>query len=412
MFEVRSRARRTVVAALGLLLSSSMASVAAAAPKAETADVKASRLEQKSLKASAAGDHASAVTSLKQALRICEGQPPCTPKTTARLHVSLGTVFAMGADDYDAAKKEFTVALGLDPKARLRTHASRQLTTAFEDARTAAAAAGAAPTEKTPEPEKTDEKPPLSVSDLFHPAEPPAAAAPSPAPPSGSAAPAAPPAEPTSEARYNWLSLRAIADFAFLSDANICSPGAATNYYCTDENGVRYTGRPQPNNDVSPGFAASTARLVLGYERLLFGGLTAGALAGYAFAFRGSPSGRSALTPLHQEARDSYTFGSAPYADAGDRFNPFVFVSMGVAQIDSHVVIRVNEIPCGSRVSPACKRDLDVYRRLGNVFTTVGGGVRYRIEGRHGLRAAMRATMVFGEGGFVLSPELVYELGL
>jgi hypothetical protein len=200
-------------------------------------------------------------------------------------------------------------------------------------------------------------------------------------------------------------------DFAFISDKNVCSQGAPSNYLCTDESGARYTGRPQPNDETSSGFAWSTARLVLGYERLLTGGLTVGALAGYALAFSPSPAGRSALSPLHLEARVSYAFGSDPYSDAGDRFVPYLFASAGLAQIDSHVIIRVNEIPCQARVSPACKRDLDVHRRIGNVFATVGGGVRYRIEGGHALRAAMRGTLVFGHGGLVVSPELVYELG-
>jgi hypothetical protein len=387
----------SVVASLGV----SARADAKPKPAGASKNAEALKLEEKARKASVSGDVPGAVRTLDQAIKLCEPANACTSKTKAQLHMSLGAIRGVGEGDYAAAKREFIVALALDPEARLRTLATPELTTAFEEARAATAPKPLPekPAETTPPDKKVD------VGALLHQEEPP------PPPPPKKETPDAP-STPADEGRANWLSLRVIADFAYLSDANICSPGAPSNYYCTDEAGARYTGHPQPNDDVSSGFAFSTTRLVLGYERLIFGGLTAGALAGYAFRFAPEAKGRKAFFPLHLEARATYTFGDAPYEDGGPRFHPFVFVAFGAAQVDTHVIIRVNEIPCEARVSPACKRDLNAFRTIGNVFTTLGGGVRVRIEGRHALRAGLRATLMFGEPGFVTSPEVVYELGL
>jgi hypothetical protein len=378
-----------------------------AKPKDTSKNAEALRLDKKALTASVSGDVPGAIKMLEQAVHLCEPANACTVKTKTDLHVDLGTLRGVGAHDYAAAKREFIIALALDPQAHLRALSTPELTTAFEDARTATA-----PT-KTPD-KPTDPPPPdkpVSVGDLFPQEEPPPSNEP---PPKKEPAPtklAPPPPGPRSPPRrLDWLSLRLMGDFAYLTDANVCSPGAPSNYYCTFQ-GARYTGHPQPNSVVSKGFAYSTTRLVLGYERLLYAGLTAGVFAGYALRLAPEANGRKAFFPLHLEGRATYTFGAAPYEDEGDRFNPFVFVSLGVAQVDTHVVIRVNEIPCESQILPACKRDLDVFRTVGDGFATLGGGLRVRVVGNQALRAAVRATVMIGDGGFVFSPEVAYELG-
>lgn len=374
---------------------------AAAKPKPPTKDETATRLEQKAVQTYVAGDTAAATKSLEHALHTCDSG--CSPKTRAHLHLTLGTIRGAGENDYGAAKREFVTALTLDPEIRLSPAlANAQLNLVFEEAR--AEAGKPQPGERPPE--KPPEKP-VSVSDLIHGEDPPPPPPPKPVTPPKPAAPTGP------EPRWQWLSARAMIDWSFLADANVCAPGAPSNYFCTDENGARYGGRPQPNDDVSSGFALSTGRLVLGYERLLFGGFTAGALAGFAFGFGGTPDGRAGMLPLHLEVRGTYTFGDGPYLDASaDRFHPFVFGSLGFAQYDTTVTIRVYEIPCEVRAAPACRRDLDAHRRVGNLFMTVGGGVRYRIENNHALRAAVRTTLVFDLGSFIVSPELTYELGI
>jgi hypothetical protein len=389
--------RCAIFTALAIALGSSAAT---AKPKPPTKDESAARHEQKAVQTYVAGDAPGAVKILEQALHACDAG--CSPKTRAHLHLTLGTVKGAGENDYGAAKRELVTALTLDPEIRLSPAlANAQLNLVFEEARVEAAK----PPEKPAAGEKPPEKP-VSVSDLIHGEDPPP-------PPPKPVTPTKPTAPTGPEPRWGWLSARAMIDLSFISDANVCAPGAPSNYACTDENGARYGGRPQPNDDISSGFALSTGRLVLGYERLLFGGLTVGAFAGFAFGFGGVPEGRSGMFPLHLEARGTYTFGDGPYVDGSpERFHPFVFGSVGLAEYDTTVTIRVYEIPCEVRAAPACRRDLDAHRRVGKIFTTIGGGIRYRIEKNHALRAAVRTTIVFDLGSFVVSPELTYEFGI
>ena len=315
MLEARTGARAFVVAAIlsGLSLDSSR--VEAAKPKRETKDAAASRAEQKAIDVFLSGDEGSAVGMLAQALRACGPPDGCTPKTIARLHVSLGTVKGAGQGDYAGAQQEFSLALGIDPEVRLGgALANAELKAAFERARGSTAPS---PKPAVPEPppertscawndtaclkvlgEKAPEKP-VTISELFHPEETAPPPRPKPLPP--------PPEEAKPELRWNWLSVRGILDFAYLSDANVCSRGAPAEYFCNDEGGARYLGRPQPNDDISRGFAISTTRLVLGYERVLFGGFTAGTFVGYAFGMAPKPAGGTAGLPLHLEVRATYT---------------------------------------------------------------------------------------------------------
>jgi hypothetical protein len=443
---------RSLAMALGLTVLG-VPGVAAGKPK-ETKAAAATRLEKSGVQEYVSGDTSAAVRSLERAVEICEPAGSCPAKTRARLHVSLGIVKGAGMGDYAAAKGQFATALVLDPEARLNPALSNaKLEATFEEARRAAAAAfeaarraAAAAAEKKPA-DKPADKPateePVNIRELLHPEEEEVEKRKPPAEKRGASAPRAQEAGPP--VRYNWFSARVMMDFAFISDANICSPGAPSSYFCTDETGARYAGRPQPNEDVTPGFALATGRIVLGYERVLVAGLSAGAFAGFAFGFAGVPEGRSSLFPIHLEARATYTFGKDPYAaepSAGQapsrpgggasaqgwlggaeattgvtepgilqRLHPFVYLGGGSAEVDSSVIIRLYEIPCGARPAPACKRDLTAHRRVGRVFGTLGTGVRFRVDARHALRAGGRAMVMFGDGSLILSPEVAYELG-
>ncbi len=366
-------------------------------------DAEAHKLEAQARRSAVSGDVSGALKTLGRALDLCAPAAACTARTRAELHVTLGSIHGISEGDYTAAKHEFVVALGLDPDVRLKTLATPELTKAFEDAQ-----ASMKPAPKPP-PGQVD------VHDLLHPEDVnPPPQKPEPAKPEPSKPPPIPEEPSSIPGRINWLSVHAMFDFAFLSDKNICSPGAPSNYFCTDETGAKYTGRPQPNDDdVNSGFAYSTTRLVIGFERLLLPRFTAGLFAGAGFRLGPTAEGRKAPSPIHVEARATYTFGDAAYEDFGPRFHPYVTIAGGVETVDTHVVIRVNEIPCESKVEPACKRDLNAFRVIGSGFGALGGGVRVRIEGRHAVRAGVRASLLFGAaGGLVFSPTLGYEYGL
>ena len=81
----------------------------------------------------------------------------------------------------------------------------------------------------------------------------------------------------------------------------------------------------------------------------------------------------------------------------------------GASEMDTHVKIKVNEIPCSSPPGPGCTRELNLYRRPGRAFVTVGGGVRLRLEGHHAVRAALRLMMVVNDASFLFAPDLGYE---
>jgi len=382
---------RCLVPALLLIASPALAKPKPP-PKAETKDEAALRVERKAVDVQAGGDAAGAVRALEQAIQICDLPTPCTAKTRARLHATLGTVKGAGQNDLATAKTEFKTALTLDPEVRPSpTITTKEVNAAFEEVH-----GGGTATK------------PISVSELLHPEE--HEEKPPPPPPPKEKPKPDEPAAP--EPRWNWLSAGAMIDWAFLTEKNVCSPGAPSAWYCTDENGAHYTGRPQPNDDVSKGFALATMRFVLGYERVIAGGLKAGAFAGLALPFHGAPEGRSGMFPLHLEARGTYVFGQNPYADDDtQKLRPFGTVVVGLAQYDTTATIRVYEIPCQSRPSPACKYDLDAQHRVGRLFLTLGGGVRYHLEGAHALRGGMRVTLVPAFGSFFFSPEVAYEYG-
>lgn len=414
MFALRNGNPAAFVAAAVLL---ALPGTATAAKPTSAKDAEAARIEHKALQAASDGDVKAAIGSLTLAILKCEPPNGCSSAMRARLHVSLGTVRGMGESDYATAKKEFIAALAIDPRARLAGVTTPKLVATFDEARDGGssttepsspapspAPAPAPAPEKRPEPappSKPDR--PVTVSDLFHDEPPP--------PPPKKAAPPPKPEETGPQVRKNWVSARVQLDFTHLSDANVCSPGAPGEYYCTDESGARYTGRPQRNDDVSGGFALAAPRFVLGYERVFFENLTLGGFAGVALNLGPAAEGRgkSAL-PLHLEARATYTFGEQPYAEDHDGLHPFVYGALGAADFDTHVKIRVNEIPCGTTLAPTCQRELNAHRLVGGLYATVGAGARYQIAGRHGLRAGLRGTFVFG-GGLVVSPELGYELG-
>lgn len=413
MFEARIGSRAAVAAGiLAFALAASLAEPALAA-KPTSKDAEALKIEQKAMRFFANGDVGGAAANLKLALLKCDPDA-CSPSTMARLHVSLGTVRGSGDGDYATAKKEFVTALGIDPKARLRPPTTPKLTATFDDARAEASGGKAPDTSNPPPPQPSppqptppppvQEKPPEkqnSLSGLFNNDEPP--------PPPKKVEP--PPGESSPEPRRSWLSFRPHFEFAYLKDANICSPKAPRGYYCTAEDGKFYRGTPQPNSEISSGFAFSALRLVLGYERVLFGGFTLGGFAGYAIR-NGTPDGRKSAFPANFEARAMYTFGDNPYADDEGRIQPFVFLTVGAADFDTHVKIRVNELPCGNAITNTCQRELDAYHLVGGVYSTLGGGARWQFAGRHALRAGVRATILFSSGNFYAAPELGYEFGL
>ena len=89
------------------------------------------------------------------------------------------------------------------------------------------------------------------------------------------------------------------------------------------------------------------------------------------YAFGGGPEvpNGSAFLPVHAAGRVGYWFGSEPFGRTGLR--PFVFLTGGMAQIDTRVLVTVYE---GDDAYVNDQRTkLHAWRKAGSAF--VGGGV-------------------------------------
>ncbi|NUP09310.1 MAG: hypothetical protein HOW73_24930 [Polyangiaceae bacterium] len=114
------------------------------------------------------------------------------------------------------------------------------------------------------------------------------------------------------------------------------------------ENKSRYLGQTTPGqgNNVNFGFGVATMRLMLGYDRVLIKGLSIGARVGW--AFNGTNEDFASFIPVHAEGRLMYTIGKDPFA--GQVVRPWVYVSGGLAQVDTAVDVDVLEdgAACGA----------------------------------------------------------------
>lgn len=238
------------------------------------------------------------------------------------------------------------------------------------------------------------------------------------------------PEEPAvKDVRKNWVSISFGPDISMFTGENVCTREQQedAHYVCVRDDGTRYDGTPTRDvaDNVNFGFAPSTLRIALGYDRLVMEDLTVGGRVG--FAFNGASDGGASFLPLHLEARAKYFFAPRPFAEIGLR--PFGLVSGGVAQIDARVEVEVledaaacgadpsdAESPCTTPSAPSGvveprKQRLDTYKQAGQGFASVGAGLAYEPVPGMALNLALRASVTFPEVTAVLSPELGVALG-
>ena len=164
------------------------------------------------------------------------------------------------------------------------------------------------------------------------------------------------PDEDGKDAKLNWIRLSFAPDFAMISGEDVCGfrnsygdnpPGDAfsDSFVCVknadSDNKRRYLGQPTvgQGNNVNFGFGVATMRLMLGYDRVLIKGLSIGARVGW--AFNGTNEDFAEFIPVHAEANMRYTIGANPFA--GQVVRPWVFISGGLAQVDTVVDVDVLE---------------------------------------------------------------------
>jgi hypothetical protein len=213
----------------------------------------------------------------------------------------------------------------------------------------------------------------------------------------------------------NLIGVHFAMDVGSISSDGACSQAARANesFICSWGDGTEYTGFPVEGNSgtVSGGFAMSTVRALLSYDRL-FGPVSIGARVG--MAFNGGP----ALMPIHAELRAKYwLLGTEAFTKPGLR--AWIHAGGGMAQIDVSVPVQIRDCPASLDDQAGCVetgagsviRNLDATKQLGLSFIGAGGGLMYAIGRDHGPSLNVSAVIPLPSTGFVIQPSIGYLLG-
>lgn len=246
---------------------------------------------------------------------------------------------------------------------------------------------------------------------------------------------------PPSKYKKNWLGIHFAQDIAIIGGSNVCSgPSRSTNGYACYVSGTTdqpYNGNPYPGAGIASGTAVATHRILLSYDRAFSPNLTVGVRAGFAFG-GGPPAGKgpddqgrggtapgTAFLPVHVEARLAYYFGKGALGKKG--FRPYVHVGGGLAQVDAKVQVKVAD--CKQALSDAdyyaCTAGdksfdtgktqpytLDAWRKMGQGFVTLGGGVVYAFKENLGAQLNVNLMYMLPTSGPVIQPSIGLIYGL
>lgn len=232
-----------------------------------------------------------------------------------------------------------------------------------------------------------------------------------------------------------WLSVQFAADVGFVGGSDVCT-SSNPDYDCFESGtetpfpgplaaGVAARpgelGEAYPGTAIDGGATVGTLRVLLGYERALNERVSLGGRLGY--AFRGGPTtlDGDAFLPLHLEARLAYW----PRGLWAVGLRPYLHLGAGLAQVDLKqgdvsvsdcteqtgrpafldcIAARGAYAPENAPDLPT--RALDAYRKLGNAFVVLGGGLSLPVGGRAALQFNLNAQLMMPAVGVVLQPSL------
>ncbi|MEZ4221765.1 MAG: hypothetical protein R3B13_12610 [Polyangiaceae bacterium] len=246
------------------------------------------------------------------------------------------------------------------------------------------------------------------------------------------------PKQKSGPVKHSWLGLHVGYDFALVGGEGVCNPdnGEFACFYKDTED--RYGFEPNPSfaNNIKTGIAPATIRLMASFDQLFGDNITAGGRLGYAFG-GGPPAGASKevkFFPFHLEARVSYWFGEKPFAREGVR--PYVGAGGGAAQVDAKVPIKVADCAGGpdgpsqpgqtvandSNYYRDCRRggtnrdgfelELDAYKKLGQAFFGLHGGIVYAFSQNSGVQLNLNVMQFLPTSGQVLEPSIGFVQGI
>jgi hypothetical protein len=242
-------------------------------------------------------------------------------------------------------------------------------------------------------------------------------------------------------AATNWIGIHFGWDLASISADNACAPSSRDDHIACFYGGNKtFSGEANVTADgkINPGFAPSTMRAMVSYERL-FGAIGAELRLGFAFNGGPTPDGGTAFLPLHAEVRGKWwMLGSDAFSKPGIR--PWVHLGGGIAQVDAQVSVQVADCSALSNAEPmpgepsprqrcinapsareayqvtdgskrGVKSQLTAVKQLGQSFVTIGGGAMYAIGKSHGPILNVNFMIPFPSTGFVLEPSIGYGVG-
>src|SRR5688500_10154370 len=301
--------------------------------RAEAKDAAATKLGKQAME----GDYFAmrfkqAEQKLKQALAMC-GNKSCIAVVRARLHADLAVVYIAGLKKPEKGKQQIKLALDAD--------AAIQLNPDFATPEAEQIYVDAGGIKQEPEVEEEDD---------------------------GDAAEdeAARQAAIEAATPRNWVSLGIQQELVLHeSRSDVCSGTA--EYECFVGNASYQASASDAGDALDTGVGLGTRRVLLGYERLLFGRVTLGGRFG--FAFGGRPNAVIGTTPgfnpLHAEVRASHWFGQQPpFQRKGARY--FLGLGGGLGEVNDSAVAKVTSVMGQSR-------QVDAWRKTGVMFIGLHG---------------------------------------
>ncbi|HEY5961251.1 MAG TPA: hypothetical protein VIV60_32060 [Polyangiaceae bacterium] len=301
----------------------------------------------------------SAEKKLRRAIQICL-QQTCTAPFRARLNRDIGVVYIVGMNKIEDGKDEFAAALIGDPTVAISPDMlTDEVNKAFLEVNRGLVA---------------DSQP---STDMVEPLE--------------DTTPSAPSPDHATDVRSdedawrdvaNWVSIGFQQDFVVhMATKYACNDN--THYRCYNEkNELRnYT---QPSSPILRGneingtkVKLGTLRILAGYERLLSKNFSVGVKAGLIIAGKAPRLATDkSIFSYHLEGRGTYYPGVAPFAPS-KLLRPYVFVTAGIAEVDSKISVEIYQQTQYSRVN--------AWKRSGRGFFGIGGGTVIALQKKHGM---------------------------
>jgi hypothetical protein len=203
-------------------------------------------------------------------------------------------------------------------------------------------------------------------------------------------------------------------DLAFVSVLDACTREEQSNddSVCYRQiDGARYLGTPLADRSPATRVGFATTRIQASWDRVVAGSLTAAFRIGYAIHGRSPSAVAEAFLPIQAEARASYWFAPEPFNRTSAR--PFVFAGLGVAQVDVRVTtqVRENVDVASTQGGNDINQHLDVWKRSGRSYATIGGGLVYATSAGRGIATDLKVMQMFPARSLVLALEVGYVVG-